>query len=513
MNLSGADISEGQSNFINLHSLLVSGLEFLEKKEYQKSQENFKQVLQTIPNNPEVLNLLGISYYEARDLQTALQYLTQSITLNPNNSKALYNHGLALYDLHRLDEAIASYSKAISLDPNYCDALSNRGAALFELNRLEEALIDLNKALELDSGHANALLNRGNALQMMHLLDDALLSYKKAIEIEPNNAIAHWGYATTLLQSGRYEEGFTEFEWRIKNPRLSSLFTEKFDSPAWSGAESIENKTILIHSEQGFGDTIQFCRYIKKVSELGAIVLVSVEEPLAELLSTIEGIEKIYVKGAEPIQTYDYHCSILSLPNIFRTTIDSIPNSAPYLSVDRQKRLAWQGKLGPKTKPRIGIVWAGGFRPNNPELHLVNNRRNIQLGKFSALKDLDIEIFSLQKGDQTEKELKEFQANNKVGIKIVDHTRDLTNFSDTAALIENLDLVISVDTSTAHLAGALGKPVWILNRYDNCWRWLLKRIDSPWYPSAKLFRQSINRDWDEVIEEVRSELIKKLLIN
>jgi Tfp pilus assembly protein PilF len=513
MSLSGAGITENQNNFNNLHSLLVGGLEFLEKKEYRKSQDNFKQVLQTIPNNPEVLNLLGISYYEAKDLQTALQHLTHSIALNPNNSKALYNHGLALYDLHRLDEAIVSYSKAIDLNPNYCDALSNRGAALFELNKLEAALIDLNKALEIDPGHANALLNRGNTLQMMHLLDSALLSYEKAIEIEPNNAIAHWGYATTLLQSGRYEKGFAEFEWRVKNPRLSTLFTEKFDSPAWSGIEPIKNKTILIHSEQGFGDTIQFCRYIKKVIESGAKVLLTVEEPLVELLSTIEGIERIYVKGSEPIPTYDYHCSILSLPYIFRTTIDSIPNSAPYLLVDSQKRSAWQAKLGPKTKPRIGIVWAGGFRPNNPELHLVNNRRNIQLQKFSALKDLGIEIYSLQKGEDAEKELRKFQDNNRVGIKIVDYTRDLNNFSDTAALIENLDLVISVDTSTAHLAGALGKPVWILNRYDNCWRWLLNRNDSPWYPSAKLFRQNINRDWDEVIEEVRSELIKKLLIN
>jgi Tfp pilus assembly protein PilF len=508
MNLSGADISEGQSNFINLHSLLVSGLEFLEKKEYLKSQDKFEKVLEVLPDNPEVLNLLGISHYQAKDLLTALQYLTRSIELNPNNSKALYNHGLALYDLHRLDEAIVSYSKAIDLNPNYCDALSNRGAALFELNQLDEALFDLNRALEIDPGHANAHLNRGNALQMMHLIDDALLSYRKAIEIEPNNAIAHWGYATTLLQSGRYEKGFSEFEWRIKNPRLSSLFTEKFNSPAWDGKESIESKTILIHSEQGFGDTIQFCRYIKKVIELGAKVLLTVEEPLIKLLSTIEGVESIYVKGSEQIPAYDYHCSILSLPHIFKTKIDSIPNEIPYLSVDSQKRLAWQAKLGPKTKPRIGIVWAGGFRPNNPELHLVNNRRNVQLQKFSALKDLDIEIYSLQKGENAEKELREFQDNNKAGIKIVDYTRDLNNFSDTAALIENLDLVISVDTSTAHLAGALGKPVWIINRYDNCWRWLLNRNDSPWYPSAKLFRQSINGHWAEVMEDVRSELIK-----
>ena len=508
MSLSAAGVTESQNNFSNLHSLLVSGLEFLEKKEYEKSQDKFEEVLEVLPDNPEVLNLLGISHYQAKELLTALQYLTRSIELNPNNSKALYNHGLALYDLQRLDEAIASYSKAIALNPSYCDALSNRGAALFELNQLDEALFDLNKALEIDPGHANAHLNRGNTLQMMHLLDDALLSYEKAIDIEPNNAIAHWGYATTLLQSGEYKKGFSEFEWRIKNPRLSSLFTEKFNSPAWDGKESIENKTILIHSEQGFGDTIQFCRYIKKVIELGAKVLLTVEEPLMELLSSIEGIERIYVKGSELIPGYDYHCSILSLPHAFSTTIDSIPNRIPYLSVDNKKSLAWKNKLGPKIKTRIGIVWAGGFRPNNPELHLVNSRRNIQLKKFSALEDLDIEVYSLQKGEQAEKELKEFQTNNSPRIRIIDYTRDLHDFSDTAALIENLDLVISVDTSTAHLAGALGKPVWILNRYDNCWRWLLNRNDSPWYPSAKLFRQSINEHWDEVIEDVRSELIK-----
>jgi hypothetical protein len=219
------------------------------------------------------------------------------------------------------------------------------------------------------------------------------------------------------------------------------------------------------------------------------------------------------VKGVELIPTYDYHCSILSLPHAFRTSIGSILSDIPYLSVDSKKKLAWKSKLGAKTKPRIGIVWAGGFRPNNPELHLVNNRRNIQLEKFSALKDLDIEIYSLQKGEQAEKELKEFQTTNILGRTIIDYTRDLHNFSDTAALIENLDLVISVDTSTAHLAGALGKPVWILNRYDNCWRWLLKRIDSPWYPSAKLFRQRIDGDWDDVMVEVKKNLIEQIRNN
>jgi tetratricopeptide (TPR) repeat protein len=504
VNTSGAH--ENQNNIDDLHAKLVCGLELLERKKYQESESYIEAVLNAQPLNPELMHLLGVINYQSQNLPKALDLLVQSVQLNPSNSKAHYNLGLVLYDLHRLEDAIESYTKAIELNPHYCDALSNRGAALFDLNKLNDAIKDLNLAVQIDPNHANAHINLGNTLHLMQRLDDALLSYKKAIDLEPLNAIAHWGYATTLLHTGQYDNGFVEFEWRVKNPRLSSLFNEKYKGDPWTGKDSLLNKTILLHSEQGLGDTIQFCRYIKKVKELGAEIYVCAEEPLLKILSDIPGVTKVFKKGSDTIPDHDYHCSFLSLPYAFSTSLNSLPNSVPYLPIDIEKKMKWQKKMGAKVKPRIGLVWSGGYRPHNPELYLVNNRRNIQLEKFLALEDLDIEIYSLQKGKKAENELKEFSEQHTFGSRIIDFTNELSDFTDTAALIENLDLVISVDTSTAHLAGALGRPVWILNRFDNCWRWLANREDSPWYPSARLFRQQANGDWDMVMNRVKDQL-------
>jgi hypothetical protein len=197
----------------------------------------------------------------------------------------------------------------------------------------------------------------------------------------------------------------------------------------------------------------------------------------------------------------------MSLPLAFKTELDTIPAQIPYLSCSEEKKLYWKEKLGPKTKPRVGLVWSGGFRPNQPELWGVNNRRNIPLQKLATLKNPEIEFYSLQKGEPAESELKQLQAQAWDGPHIIDITSELTDFTDTAALIENLDLVIAVDTSTAHLAGALGKPVWLLNRFDTCWRWLLDRNDSPWYPSVTLYRQEKSGDWDGVLDKVRANLV------
>jgi Tfp pilus assembly protein PilF len=509
MTLSGAGIAESQNNPNNLHSLLVSGLELLEKKEYRKSQLCIETVFNAQPQNPELMHLLGIIHYELKCLPKALDLLSKSVQLNPNNCKAHYNLGLVFYELYQLDNAIDCYSHAITLNPEYSDALSNRGAALFDLNKLNDALKDLNLAIEINPCVCNYHINLGNTLHLLQRLDDALISYEKAIALEPENAIAHWGYATTLLHSGEYKKGFEEFEWRVKNKRLSSLFTEKYNGKLWTGRESLLNKTILLHSEQGFGDTIQFARYIKKVSELGGKIYLMVEAPLIEIFSNLKDISQVLEKGTMEIPNYDYHCSLLSLPYAFSTSLDNLPHTVPYLTLDDKKVNAWRALLGNKVKPRIGLVWSGGFRPNNPELHLVNNRRNIPLEKFILFKDLDLTFYSLQKGSNAEKELEAFSIKDDFGASIIDHTKKLENFSDTAALIENLDLVISVDTSTAHLVGALGKPVWILNRHDNCWRWFSNRKDSPWYPSAKLFRQKRPDDWDSALYEIKSDLIKE----
>jgi hypothetical protein len=224
------------------------------------------------------------------------------------------------------------------------------------------------------------------------------------------------------------------------------------------------------------------------------------------LLSSFSSVAQLAEKGS-PLPPFDYQCPLMSLPLAFKTSLSNIPANVPYLKSNLEKSLFWKEKLGEKIKLRVGLVWSGGFRPNQPELWSVNKRRNIPLAKLTVLKNLDIDFYSLQKGQPAESELAELIRDNWDGPHIVDFTSLLHDFSDTAALIENLDLIISVDTSTAHLAGALGQPVWILNRFDTDWRWLLDRSDSPWYPTVKLYRQEKAGDWDDVVQRVKADLI------
>jgi hypothetical protein len=256
------------------------------------------------------------------------------------------------------------------------------------------------------------------------------------------------------------------------------------------------------------GDRIQFCRYAKLVADLGATVIFETESQLKDLLGSLDGVAQVVERG-NALPDFDYHCPLLSLPRAFRTTLSSIPAHVPYIKSNVGKVVYWKEQLGErKTKLRVGLVWSGGFRPNRPELWSANNRRNIPLAALAPLKHLDIQFYSLQKGQPAESELTELTAGDWNGPDIIDFTCQLHDFSDTAALIENLDLVIAVDTSTSHLAGALGKPVWILNRRDSCWRWLLGRNDSPWYPTVRLYRQRAPGDWDDVVQRVRIDLMQ-----
>jgi hypothetical protein len=306
------------------------------------------------------------------------------------------------------------------------------------------------------------------------------------------------------LQLGRFEHGWRQYEWRKKGDK--PIAARNFPQRPWLGEEDIAGKTLFLWYEQGFGDTIQFCRYAKLAEARGAKVVMAVQRPLRALLK--ESFPTIQFIDQDEVPTdFGYHCPLMSLPLAFGTTLATIPANIPYLEADAEKSLFWREKLGAKNKPRVGLVWSGGFRPNQPELWAVNRRRNIPLAKLAMLKNPDIEFYSLQKGEAAEAELADAMRNHCDGPRIIDVTGLLDDFSDTAALTENLDLVISVDTSTAHLAGALGKPVWILNRVDTCWRWLLDRTDSPWYPTARLYRQEKAGDWDAVVQRVKTDLM------
>jgi len=318
--------------------------------------------------------------------------------------------------------------------------------------------------------------------------------------------MAYMNRAYAALLAGDFANGWVDHEWRWK-ARPQMLDPRFPDRTQWLGRESLLGKRIILRSEQGHGDTLQFSRYAKQVADLGATVIFEVQSELAALLANLEGVSQLVLRG-EPLPAFDFHCPLMSLPLAFRTSLATIPAQVPYLVADPLKTRLWKDKLGPRTKPRVGLVWSGGFRPDQPELWPVNNRRNVPLAKLAALRNADIAFYSLQKGQPAESELTELKAAGWQGPELIDFTAALRDFSDTAALIENLDLVISVDTATAHLAAALAKPVWIMNRFDTCWRWLLDRDDSPWYPTVRLYRQQRAGDWDDVVERMRGYLLR-----
>jgi tetratricopeptide (TPR) repeat protein len=445
----------------------------------------------------------GITLLELQRNEEALASCEKAIELKPHFADAYDNRGIALLNMKRLDEALASYDQAIALKPDYAEAYNNRAVALLKLRRLEEALICYEKAITLKPDDAEAYNSRGFALAELNRPEEALASCAKAIALKPDFADAHWNQSLCLLLLGRLEPGWRQFEWRkkLKTP----LGLRSYRQRLWLGEEDIAGKTLFIYWEQGLGDTIQFCRYAPLVEARGAKVIMSVQQPLIELLKQLSPTMSIVGPDAVPID-FDYHCPLMSLPLALKTTLSNIPATIPYLRSNAEKSSFWKDKLGKKDKPRVGLVWSGGFRPDQPELWSVNRRRNIPLAKLAPLRNADIEFYSLQKGQPAESELADLIRDNWDGPDIADFTSALKDFSDTAALIDNLDLVISVDTSTAHLAGALGKPVWILNRFDTDWRWLLDRTDSPWYPSVTLYRQEEAGNWDDVVAHIKIDL-------
>jgi tetratricopeptide (TPR) repeat protein len=448
----------------------------------------------------------GLVLKELNRFEEALVSYDRAIALKPDFAEAHSNRGLTLKELNRFEEALVSYDRAIALKPDFAEAHSNRGLTLKELNRFDEALFSYDRAISLKTDFAEAYSNRGLVRQDRHQLEAALADFSRAIALKPDFAVAYFNRAMASLMVGNYENGWQDYEWRWKGDNGPIIKDVRYlAQPCWLGRESIAGKTILLHSEQGLGDTIQFCRYAKWVADCGARVILEVQQPLHGLLAGVEGVSQVLTQG-DPRPAFDYYCPLMSLPLAFRTTLATLPARTPYIRSDARKALYWKERLGAKAKLRVGLVWSGGFRAHQPELWAINDRRNVPLSKFAALKHPDIEFYSLQKGRPAESELADLVSRHWDGPHLADFTDELGDFTDTAALMEQLDLLISVDTSTAHLAGAMGKPVWILNRFDACWRWLLDRTDSPWYPSARLYRQESAGDWDRVIRRVASDL-------
>jgi len=415
-----------------------------------------------------------------------------ALRLRPNSAAGHYNRGNIMQDLVRHTDAIACYEQALAIDPRFAEAANNRSVSLLALDQPEEALRSVEMALALKPDYPFAIYNRGNALRDRGEYQEALACYADVQRRTPEYPRAHWNEALCRLLIGDFEQGWLKHEWRWKTDTFTSPF-RGFPEPLWLGSESLQGKTILLHAEQGFGDTVQFCRYSRLVAALGATVVLEVQPALMSLLATLEGVDQLVATGA-PLPRFDYQSPLLSLPLAFHTTLETIP-AEPYLSADAAQAEVWRDRLGTRTRPRVGLVWSG-----NPA-HINDKKRTIPLSQIVRLLSGDLQFISLQK---------EIRASDQASLdqhpEIFDPRDQLGDFADTAALISILDLVITVDTAVAHLAGALGKPVWLLLPATPDWRWLLKREDSPWYPSARLFRQATAGDWDGVIANVARAL-------
>jgi len=453
---------------------------------------SFDRAIALKPDYAEAHNNRALVLQDLGQLEEALISLNRAIALQPDNARAHNNRGVVLHGLRRNDEALTSHDKAIALQADYAEAYYNRGIVLHELERLEEALTSFDRAVALKRDYAAAHNNRGTVLYDLNRLEEALAAFDRAVALAGGFAEASVNKSYCLLRMSRFDEGWRLHEWRKKTER--PVGHRSFRQPLWLGNDDIANKIVFVHSEQGFGDTLQFCRYAKLLRARGAEVVMSVQEPLYRLIShSMPDIR--FLKNDIVPAAFDYHCPLMSLPLAFGTTLQNVPADVPYLFADEERRKTWEARLPPPTKPRIGLAWSGNAKQKN------DINRSIGLAALAPVLAIDADWISLQK------EVRDIDRPLLANFRQISHYGELlTDFSDTAAVIAGLDLVVTVDTSVAHLASAMGKPVCILLASTADWRWLVDRDDCPWYPTARLFRQQAPHAWDSVVARVLEAL-------
>jgi tetratricopeptide (TPR) repeat protein len=485
-----------------------------------------RQIIAVQPQHADALHLLGVIAHQTRHYDAAAKLIGRAIALNGDAAQYHNSYGNALRALERFPEAMQSYRRAIKCDPtlaiahhrlgmleyasndfpgaaksfhaaityapNLSQAHAHLANALFQMGRLEEAVDSYRRALALNPNDASAHSNLGLALQDLGFVDDAIEHCQRAVALQPDLPAAHNHLALALMLKGDFETGLPhhEWRWRVKNLPMGG---RRLDQPAWRG-EPLNGARILLHAEQGAGDTVQFLRYAPLVAARGGRVLIEVPQELERLAMSVKGVEEV-IRSGEALPAFDQHCPFMSLPLAFGTTVASIPSEVPYLAAPEPLLADWRARLAASASPRVGLIWAG-----RPE-HRRDRERSIALAALAPLSATGATFYSLQKGPAAE------QAKTPPpGMVLHDLGEAFGDFADTAAAMSALDLVITVDTSPAHLAGAIGKPVWVLLTFAPDWRWLLDREDSPWYPTARLFRQTARGDWAPVIARVAAEL-------
>jgi tetratricopeptide (TPR) repeat protein len=458
-----------------------------------EAEQGYRCILAADPRQPDALHMLGVLAYQTGQNAAAAELIGQAIALHGSNAAFHSNLGLALKDLGELERAADAFRRAIALRPNAAAPHNNLGIVFTALGRWDEALACSAKALELQPDFADAHANIGHVRRQEQKLEAAIAQYRTAIRLKPDFAEAHTSLAHALLQSGEFAEGWAEYEWRWQT-RSMLAGRRGFTQPQWRG-EPGDGRVLLIHAEQGFGDTLQFCRFAPAAAARGFQVILEVQKPLVRLL---RGMREVAVIGrGEPLPPFDLHAPLLSLPWALGLTLEGLPGPVPYLQPDPALAVHWRRRLGaPTAGPLVGLAWAGSHTVANAA---IDRRRSIAPAALAPLFQAQAAFVSLQKDGPP----------MPAGLPLIDLMPEVADFADTAALIANLDRVITVDTAVAHLAGALGKPVWLLNRFDSCWRWLAGRYDSPWYPGLRIYPQPAPADWETPIAAIAGDLGKR----
>ena len=461
---------------------------------YADAEAAYRKSLSIRPLFPPAHNMLGVALVQQGKIESAVLAWQRAIQLKADFPEAHANLGAALAQQEKYSDAAVVLRRAVQLRPTFAPAHNNLANVLNELEETDEAVKEWQAAIDLAPNYFDALTNLGKTLQLRGEHARSLELLERAVPIKPDDPDARFLRGLCLLAAGDFQRGFADYHYRLACKEFQ-LHGRKFDRPAWNG-EDVAGKTFLIHTEQGLGDTIQFIRYAPLLAERGAKVVVECPPDLADLLRTVRGVEQV-IPRPHALPPFDLHAAVLDLPRLFGTTLEAVPADVPYVSADANRIAAWLDVL--QSDPpgnRIGLVWSG-----NPK-HANDRNRSIPLREFEPFALLThLNFFNLQKGPAAGQ-----MGDSTLKLKLIDHSARLHDFADTAALISQLDLVITVDTSVAHLAGALGKPVWVLLPKVPEWRWMLDRPDSPWYPTMRLWRQTAAGDWTSLVRRVAAEL-------
>jgi len=457
--------------------------------------QNLAAMQQSLEAAKQGQALFGLGRYAE-----ALDCFDEFERLNPHVAPLYQTRGLCLQRLGRFADAQADFERSIALNPGEAETHKNLGTLHARLGRLEQAFASFDRAFALRPNFSAALNEKARALWSLQLLDEAFATFHRSLAVDPGNADTIWNLALLQMLTGDFERGWLGREARWRAPSLG-LAQRGFSQPLWLGDQPIDGKTILLHADEALGDSIQFARYAPMVAALGARVILEIRPAVRQLLAGVSGVAHCVDRSSTPSLAFDLHCPLGSLPLAFGTRLDTIPLAQSYLPAPAAVQVkAWEqrldDRLDPRTRLRVGLVWSGDPGHKN------DHNRSIALRTLAPLLDCEVQFVSLQKGIRDEDRAFLVERTD-----IIDLTEQLTDFSDTAALVSCLDLVISVDTSVVHLAGALGAPVWTMLPFNPDWRWLLHRDDSPWYRSMRLFRQPARGDWTSVVDQVRSALL------